>query len=60
MDTVGNEHNMTELQKVALQIALSEKAFYPTNEDAKNEAILSAYEDAKLFMFLTGENVQKD
>lgn len=60
MMTVGMDDIMTEVQKVALQIALAERAFYPANEDAKNEAILSAYEDAKLFLFLTGEDVQKE
>lgn len=49
---------MTELQKIALKIAISKNAFYGNNEDIKNEAILSAYEDAKLFLFLTGTDVQ--
>ena len=51
---------MTEIQKVALEIALHERAFYPNDEDTKNEAILSAYEDAKLFLFLTGKDVQEE
>ena len=50
---------MTELQKIALEIAIKKNAFNKKTEDEKNEAILSAYEDAKLFMFLTGKEVQK-
>jgi len=49
---------MTEVQEVALQIALRERVFYTDNEDALNENILNAYEKAKLFLFLTGDDVQ--
>lgn len=48
---------MSEVQKIALEIAIRKNAFIGS-EDHKTQQILEAFEDAKLFLFLTSDAVQ--